>query len=90
MEATTYVSVPHSTFQKMESDLEEIKELILLKVKSPNKEYLSIDETCNILNYGKTKIHALINDGRLERVKRDRRTYITKRSVDLFLKTPTK
>ncbi|UXX78012.1 helix-turn-helix domain-containing protein [Reichenbachiella carrageenanivorans] len=88
----TLIAIPKEAYQEiqlMKSDIAEIKHLILRENNVLQKEYLSIKETCSILNFGRTKIHKLINETRLDRVKRDRRAYITRESIERFLKTPT-
>ncbi|MEQ8906050.1 helix-turn-helix domain-containing protein [Ekhidna sp.] len=90
MESQTYISVPKDTFDRLERDLSEIKSLVRAKVEVTQKSHYSTFETMDRLQIGRTKLNDLMSTGHLERVKRGRRVYITRESIERYLATPTK
>jgi excisionase family DNA binding protein len=55
------------------------------RTEKPNYEWLTIDETAEILKCGRRKIEKLREDGRLEFIKFDGQWRITRRSLDRLL-----
>ncbi len=84
MEATTYVTVPQETFNRIIDDLTEIKKSISIKEHTPNKEWLTRKEFMEACGIRTTKLYQLINSGKLETRKVGRRMYINRNSVDRY------
>ncbi|UXX78009.1 replicative DNA helicase [Reichenbachiella carrageenanivorans] len=75
----------YTKWQDQSGDWHHVQKEPMAVQELPDQPNFPITDT----NFGKTKIHQLINDARLDRVKRDRRAYITRESIERFLKTPT-
>lgn len=90
MESATYISVPKDTFDRLEKDLSEIKSLVRAKVEVTQKSHYSTFETMDRLQIGRTKLNELMHSGQLDRIKRGRRVYVTRESIERYLSIPTK
>ena len=53
-----------------------------------NKEYLSIEEACNLIGISRMTLHRLLKAGKIRHKKIGRRTIITKGAIDQFINNP--
>lgn len=87
MESVTYIAVPQQTFDKILSDLAELKRLNSKNQKEgsiPAKEWLSRKEYMEHCGIRTTKLYELINRGIVRTRKVGRRLYIHSSSIDRY------
>ncbi|NQZ75244.1 MAG: helix-turn-helix domain-containing protein [Ekhidna sp.] len=85
METKTFINIPADTFKKLESDLEEIKSLVKSRIETTQKSHYTTIEVKDQLGIGATKLHQLMSTGQLVKIKKGRRVYITRESIQRYL-----
>lgn len=61
---------------------------IALEADLPEDELFSVEQTMGVLDVTQPRVSHLIRDGKLVALKRGRKNYITKASLESYLKTP--
>jgi hypothetical protein len=52
---------------------------------APNSRLVPLPNACAELDLGRTKLHELLNDGKLTRVRIGARSFVTRESLDAFV-----
>ena len=52
---------------------------------TPTSRLVPLPDVCDELDLGRTKVHALLNEGKLTRVRIGARSYVSRESLDLFI-----
>lgn len=53
-------------------------------------QYLTVDETCQLIGIGRSNFYKLISDKRIKVVKLGERTIVTRNAIDELMTTPSK